>query len=109
MTETKQHKVRRGGATNNRCSFCGKSDQTGKLISSPSLDATAYICDECVAVCHQIIHDKPDPFDGNPLLEALLTAAESWIAAESRGTDASVQLSELRRVASLVFEPGHPH
>jgi hypothetical protein len=37
-----------------RCSFCDKSqDDVRKLIAGP----TAYICDECVAVCVDIITD----------------------------------------------------
>jgi ATP-dependent Clp protease ATP-binding subunit ClpX len=40
------------------CSFCHKSQNVvGKLISSPSDYARAFICDECIAVCHSIIED----------------------------------------------------
>lgn len=35
-----------------RCSFCGKSeDEVDKLLSGPN----AYICDECVAMCNNIL------------------------------------------------------
>ena len=39
-----------------RCSFCGKTqDQVGKLISGPN---GAYICDECVDICAEIIEEE---------------------------------------------------
>ena len=42
-----------------RCSFCHKSqEQVEKLISSPSDYPRAYICDECVRVCQQILEDE---------------------------------------------------
>ena len=38
-----------------RCSFCNKTqDQVRKLIAGPG----AYICDECVAICSDIIEDE---------------------------------------------------
>ncbi len=37
-----------------KCSFCGKSqEQVGKLVAGPGV----YICDECVELCREIIHD----------------------------------------------------
>ncbi len=42
-----------------RCSFCHKSqEQVEKLISSPSEFPRAYICDECIKVCRQILEDE---------------------------------------------------
>lgn len=39
-----------------RCSFCGKSqDQVHKLIAGPN---GAYICDECVDICSEIIEEE---------------------------------------------------
>ena len=39
-----------------RCSFCGKTqDQVGRLISGPN---GAYICDECVDICAEIIDEE---------------------------------------------------
>ncbi len=39
------------------CSFCGKSQKDAKkLIASPNGDA--YICDDCVRVCADIIHEE---------------------------------------------------
>ena len=41
-----------------RCSFCHKSQEVvGKLISSPGESPRAYICDECVTVCNQILDE----------------------------------------------------
>jgi ATP-dependent protease Clp ATPase subunit len=40
-----------------RCSFCGKKEtQVSKLVAGPHV----YICDECVAVASQLMHDSPD-------------------------------------------------
>jgi len=42
-----------------RCSFCHKTqEQVEKLISSPSEYPRAYICDECVRVCDQILEEE---------------------------------------------------
>ena len=39
-----------------RCSFCGKTaDQVRRLIAGPN---SAYICDECVDICTEIIDDE---------------------------------------------------
>ena len=41
------------------CSFCHKTqEQVEKLISSPSDYPRAYICDECVRVCDQILEEE---------------------------------------------------
>lgn len=41
-----------------RCSFCGKTDgQVRKLIAGPN---GAYICDECVDICAEIIEEELD-------------------------------------------------
>ena len=41
-----------------KCSFCGKSqDQVRKLIAGPN---GAYICDECIEICSEIIEDEFD-------------------------------------------------
>ena len=45
-----------------RCSFCGKSqEQVRKLIAGPG---GAYICDECVDICAEIIEEE---FEDEPL------------------------------------------
>jgi len=39
-----------------RCSFCGKlQEQVKKLIAGPR---GVYICDECVALCREIIDEE---------------------------------------------------
>ncbi|MEN9472409.1 MAG: hypothetical protein RLZZ495_498 [Pseudomonadota bacterium] len=51
MTEKK-------GSSNEKtlhCTFCGKSqDEVKKLIAGPEV----YICDECIELCNEIIHDE---------------------------------------------------
>ena len=38
------------------CSFCGKArDQVGRLIAGPG---SVYICDECIALCREIIEEE---------------------------------------------------
>ena len=42
-------------SNNLRCSFCGKpQNQVKKLIAGPDV----YICDECIALCNEIIHEE---------------------------------------------------
>jgi hypothetical protein len=42
-----------------RCSFCGKSqDQVKKLVAGGGPNRP-YICDECVALCSEIIANPP--------------------------------------------------
>jgi len=51
------------GSTGNRgkvfhCSFCGKSQHdVRKLIAGPSV----YVCDECIVLCNEIIHEDVAP------------------------------------------------
>ena len=41
-----------------RCSFCGKTQaQVRKLIAGPN---GAYICDECIEVCAEIVEEELD-------------------------------------------------
>ena len=48
-------KVDTGKASDLICSFCGKSqDEVKKLIAGPSV----YICDECIALCNEIIAEE---------------------------------------------------
>jgi len=48
-----------------RCSFCHKSqDAVAFLISSPTEYPRAYICDECVVVCGQILAEARASRDG---------------------------------------------
>ena len=49
------------GHGNLTCSFCGKSQkEVKKLIAGP----TVYICDECIALCNDIIAEEVDRDDG---------------------------------------------
>lgn len=44
------------------CSFCGKGKQdVQRLVAGPGV----YICNECIALCHEIIAEKATP-EGNP-------------------------------------------
>lgn len=53
-----------------RCSFCGKTqDQVNRLVAGPGV----FICDQCVALCSEIISEgPPSPTPGAP-------ARGSWI------------------------------
>lgn len=43
------------------CSFCGKSqEEVGKLIAGPNV----YICDECIALCNEIMTESSEEKDG---------------------------------------------
>jgi ATP-dependent Clp protease ATP-binding subunit ClpX len=45
-----------------RCSFCNKpQDQVRKLIAGPG----AYICDECVQICSEIVEEELEDFAGD--------------------------------------------
>jgi ATP-dependent Clp protease ATP-binding subunit ClpX len=49
------------GKGNLSCSFCGKSQkEVKKLIAGPSV----YICDECIALCNDIIAEELDKAEG---------------------------------------------
>jgi ATP-dependent protease Clp ATPase subunit len=94
----------------------------GHLISSPSDYPRAYICDECVAVCNSILSDEVEgdgsqaaALDANgnlylqhPHAPELFAALSSWVARKAEGLDASKELAEVRRLATLIFgqEPG---
>jgi len=46
------------------CSFCGRpSSEVSKLIAGPN---DVYICDECVELFHDILHDNPKTKSNNP-------------------------------------------
>src|SRR5213082_1811023 len=49
----------RSGKPQYRCSFCGKSQEdVRRLIAGPG---SVYICDECVELCREIIHEESAP------------------------------------------------
>ena len=57
-----------------RCSFCGKTqDQVQKLIAGPS---GTYICDECVAICADIIDDENEDTEYSETLDINLLKPE---------------------------------
>ena len=57
------------------CSFCGKSeDEVYQLISSPDNDA--YICDECIEDCQELIDESGYDGDDKKMELTLLKPAE---------------------------------
>ncbi len=55
-----------------RCSFCGKTqDQVRRLIAGPN----AFICDECITLCQEIMSDDLDMPDA-PKLDKIPSPAE---------------------------------
>jgi ATP-dependent Clp protease ATP-binding subunit ClpX len=85
-----------------RCSFCHKAQEAVvKLISSPSDNPRAYICDECVAVCNSIMEDdRPgnhSPWNtpgGDFDLPALLKHANSLVLGQDKA---------LRHLGQIVY------
>ena len=56
-----------------RCSFCGKTqDQVRRIIAGPG----AYICNECIALCQEIVADDMDIMSATPALGEIPTPAE---------------------------------
>ncbi len=56
-----------------RCSFCGKSqDQVRRIIAGPG----AYICNECIALCQEIVADDMDLMSSAPSLGEIPTPSE---------------------------------
>ena len=52
-----------------RCSFCGKTqNQVRKLIAGPN---GAFICDECVDICQEIIVEELDDFGPAPETDSI--------------------------------------
>ena len=59
---------RRRDNSNLSCSFCGKSQkEVKKLIAGP----TVYICDECIALCNDIIAEEVDRDEKVPALDSV--------------------------------------
>ena len=56
-----------------RCSFCGKTqDQVRRIIAGPG----AYICNECIALCQEIVADDMDMMTSAPDLRTVPTPSE---------------------------------
>jgi len=50
--------ARRKFTSERSCSFCGKGeDDAARLIAGPGV----FICDECVALCNEILAEHPPP------------------------------------------------
>ena len=92
-----------------RCSFCGKTDgQVRKLIAGPS---GAYICDECVDICAEIIEEELKgrklPADKAPLIKRVIhTSADFEYADTLCFSDGAMEqaLGAIRKGASIVTD-----
>lgn len=68
------------------CSFCGKSsDQVRRLVAGPG----AYICNECVALCHEIISDDMDIMESHemhdiPLPSEMKKVLDDYVIGQER-------------------------
>src|SRR5947207_10631461 len=69
------------------CSFCGKSQkEVKKLIAGP----TVYICDECIALCNDIIAEeveKDEPHGGAepiPKPEEIKSILDEYVVGQDR-------------------------
>lgn len=61
-----------------RCSFCGKpQEQVRKLIAGPN---GAFICDECVDVCNEIIEEELEEYEDKPGFDINLLKPEEMKA-----------------------------
>jgi hypothetical protein len=101
-----------------RCSFCHKPHNiVRKLITSPADDQRSYICDECVAVCQEILEGdsaaadtaavdtKLHPLVNDAVASELLIAVEKWIKRESLGFHANSEFAAVRRIALRLLYP----
>ena len=82
-------------------------DAVSRLILNPGGYRRAFICDECVAVCHSAISGDREEVAAKA---ELIAAMNAWVAREAQGLDSSNELAEVRRLAMLVLrhEPGVP-
>ena len=103
------------------CSFCGKDqNKVGKLISSPHDNPRAFICDQCIAVCVDIIREdtlrvqatqtgdrhnsaSPDSLTPHPLAAGLFDAVLWWMKQESLGNDCLPAMAQMRKIATLML------
>jgi len=128
---TRERRAKRGNTDILRCSFCRKSQSSvRKLISSPSDDPRAFICDECVAVCASIIADDQElshedrelsvdsvldgdqgdrhPLVDHPLTSQLLKAVERWVIQQSLGADATEEFADVQDIARQLVRQRAP-
>jgi len=65
---------RSGGAGIQRCSFCRRSqDEVNRLIAGPD---QVFICDECVALCKEILDEEPQESSSELVLETIPSPKE---------------------------------
>ena len=88
-----------------RCSFCGKTqDEVSKLIAGPRV----YICNECVAICIEIIRDDEQIKEGHnsAIRDYMLRASDDLEAAQLLAVHAqrrvAVDLSRTSAQSSLM-------
>ncbi len=69
-----------------KCSFCGKSqEQVKRLIAGPNV----YICDECIELCQEIIHEEFDQemdleLDHLPKPQEIKNTLDSYVIGQER-------------------------
>ena len=68
-----------------RCSFCGKhQDMVERLIAGPG---GIYICDECVALCQEIIQEEQATKQAARMVEVEVTQTLLCSACDTRCSD----------------------
>jgi len=80
------------------CSFCGKTQhEVAKLVSGPAV----LICDECIALCSNIIRQTgPGPGE-MPRTDWLASLSTEKLLALLKAQDANVESSRARLQASI--------
>ena len=84
-----------------RCSFCGKSqDQVHRLIAGPG---EIYICNECVALCGEILEEEQRVIEGHAQTEGAVRSVNASAQPGVLPEDVAQLQAE---VARLVAENG---
>jgi hypothetical protein len=77
-----------------RCSFCSKDQESvAKLIAGPG----AYICDECVDLCNEIIHEELEHPSDSSDDELLASLARRQAVVQQAETGVREHVAILRR------------
>lgn len=88
-----------------RCSFCGRRlPEVRRLIAGPG---AAYICDECLELCNDILRD-PTPFSAKALELASRPPVVIAAPPELSQARASNETSDPRRVINIELEQRQP-